>query len=164
MQLSLHATRPTPHGASRLVQAMSSWSVKPRRALSRHCRGARTYGHTTRAIHDNEYNLSPPYNGHTTTAMHDIEYPLPLPPTPPPSLFASVDKKKHTHVTNLRKMPHLQALREKHRDIDGHSRRVDFQAQPHRFLDRVHVPLQLKFHGLFPPFVVPVPVRHREKV
>ena len=32
MQLTLHATRPTPHGASRLVQAMSAWSVKTRRA------------------------------------------------------------------------------------------------------------------------------------
>ena len=29
MQLSLHATRPTPHGASRLVQAMPARSVKP---------------------------------------------------------------------------------------------------------------------------------------
>ena len=29
MQLTLHATRPTPHGASRLVLAMSAWSVKP---------------------------------------------------------------------------------------------------------------------------------------
>ena len=29
MQLTLHATRPTPHGASRLVQATCAWSVKP---------------------------------------------------------------------------------------------------------------------------------------
>ena len=28
MQLTLHATRRTTHGASRLVQAMSAWSVK----------------------------------------------------------------------------------------------------------------------------------------
>ena len=41
IQLTLHATRPTPHGASRLVLAMSAWSVKTRRAPSRHCRGAR---------------------------------------------------------------------------------------------------------------------------
>ena len=35
-----------------------AWSVKTRRAPSRHCRDARVYGHTTTAIHDNEY--SPP--------------------------------------------------------------------------------------------------------
>ena len=29
MQFALHATRRTPHGASRLVQAMSAWLVKP---------------------------------------------------------------------------------------------------------------------------------------
>ena len=29
MQLTLHATRRTPQGASRLAQAMSAWSVKP---------------------------------------------------------------------------------------------------------------------------------------
>ena len=55
MQLTLHATRRTPHGASRLVLAMSAWSVKTRRAPSRHCRDARVYGHTTTAMHDNEY-------------------------------------------------------------------------------------------------------------
>ena len=55
MKLPLHATRPTPHGASRLVKAMSTWSVKTRRAPSRHCRDARVYGHTTTAMHDNEY-------------------------------------------------------------------------------------------------------------
>ena len=37
MQLTLHATRRTPHGASRLVQAMSAWSVKTRHAPCRHC-------------------------------------------------------------------------------------------------------------------------------
>ena len=51
-QLTLHATRRTPHGASHLVQATSTWSVKTRRALSRHCRDARVYGHTTTAMHD----------------------------------------------------------------------------------------------------------------
>ena len=63
-----------PHGASRLVQAMSVWSVKTRHAPSRHCRDARVYGHTTTAMHDIEY-LSP------------IEYTPPLlamalPPSP----------------------------------------------------------------------------------
>ena len=55
MQLTLHATSPTPHGASRLVQAMPACSVKTRRAPSRHCRDARAYGHTSTAMHDNEY-------------------------------------------------------------------------------------------------------------
>ena len=52
MQLTLHVTRPPPHGALRLVQAMSAWSVKTRRAPSRHCRDSRVYGHTTTAMHD----------------------------------------------------------------------------------------------------------------
>ena len=52
MQLTLHATRRTPHGASRLVLAMSAWSVKTRRAQSRHCRDARVYDHMTTAMHD----------------------------------------------------------------------------------------------------------------
>ena len=52
IQFTLHATRPTPHGASRLVQAVSAGSVKTRRAPSRHWRHARVYGHTTTAIYD----------------------------------------------------------------------------------------------------------------
>ena len=60
MQLTLHATRPTSHGASRVVLAMSAWSVKTRRAPSRHCKDARVYGHTTTAMHDNEYAPPPP--------------------------------------------------------------------------------------------------------
>ena len=59
MQLTLHATRRTPHGASRLVQAMSAWLVKTRRAPPRHCRDARVYGHTTTAMRDYEYNAPP---------------------------------------------------------------------------------------------------------
>ena len=50
MQFTLHATRRTPHGASRFVQAKSAWLVKTRRAPSRHSRDARVYGHTT-AMH-----------------------------------------------------------------------------------------------------------------
>ena len=62
MQLTLHATRRTrPHGASRLVLAMSAWSVKTRRAPSRHRTDARVYGRTTTAMHDNQYN--PPADG-----------------------------------------------------------------------------------------------------
>ena len=55
MQLTLHATRRTPHDASRLVLATSAWSMKSRPAPSRHCRHARVYGRTTTAMHDNEY-------------------------------------------------------------------------------------------------------------
>ena len=55
MQLTLQATRRTPHGASRLVLAMSAWLVKTRRTPSRYCKDARVYGHTTTAMHANEY-------------------------------------------------------------------------------------------------------------
>ena len=54
MQLTHHATRRTPHGASRLVLAMSTWAMKTRCAPSRRCRDARDHGHTTTAMHDNE--------------------------------------------------------------------------------------------------------------
>ena len=47
MQLTLRATRPTPDGSSRLVQAMCGWSVKTGRAHPRHCRDAGVCGHTT---------------------------------------------------------------------------------------------------------------------
>ena len=33
-------------------QSMSAWSVKTRRALSRYCRDARVYGHTTTVMYD----------------------------------------------------------------------------------------------------------------
>ena len=45
MQLTLHATRETPHGASPLVQAMSARSVKTLRAPYRHSRDARVNGY-----------------------------------------------------------------------------------------------------------------------
>ena len=51
MQFTLHGTRRTRHGASRLVHAMSAWLVKTRRAPSRHSKDARAYGHTTTALH-----------------------------------------------------------------------------------------------------------------
>ena len=63
MRLTLHATRRTPHGASRLLQAMSAWSVNTRRAPSRHCRNTRVYGHTTTVMRDNEYTPPPPPRG-----------------------------------------------------------------------------------------------------
>ena len=43
------AQRLTALRASRKL--VSTWSVKTRRALSRHCRGAKVYGHTTTAVH-----------------------------------------------------------------------------------------------------------------
>ena len=49
MQLTLHGTRRTLQGAARLVLAISAWSVKTRRAPSRHCRDTMVYGHTTTA-------------------------------------------------------------------------------------------------------------------
>ena len=55
----IHATRRTPHGASRLVQAMSTWSVKARHAPSRHSRIARVDGRTTTAMHDNRVHPIP---------------------------------------------------------------------------------------------------------
>ena len=75
MQLTLYATRPTPQGASRLVQAMSAGSVKTRRAPSRYCRYARVYGHTT-------------------TVMHNIAY------TPPPQPLASIGNDAVEHANH----------------------------------------------------------------
>ena len=60
MQLNLKATRPTPHGAPRSVQAMSAWSAKTRRAPSRHSRGTKAYGHTTMTMHDTSSFTFPP--------------------------------------------------------------------------------------------------------
>ena len=84
MQLILHATRRTPHGALRLVLAMSAWSVRTRRSPSlycrdgsmvirlrpcmtistpppsQHCRDARVYGYTTTAMHDMSTPSPPP--------------------------------------------------------------------------------------------------------
>ena len=68
MQLTLHATtRPTPHGVSRLVQAMYAWSVKTRRAPFRHFGGSRVYGHTTTAMHDMSTCTPPVLNDVSTT-------------------------------------------------------------------------------------------------
>ena len=64
MQLTLHATRRTPHDALRLALAISAWLRITRRAPSRHCRGARCYSHTTAARYDYEYP-SPPLDQRT---------------------------------------------------------------------------------------------------
>ena len=61
MQFTLHATCRTPHGASRLVQAMSAWSVKTPRAPSRHSRDGTVYGHTTTAMHKLSTPPPPPW-------------------------------------------------------------------------------------------------------
>ena len=61
MQFTLHAIHRTPHGASRLVHAMSTWLVNTQRAASQHSRDARV-------------------GGHTTTAMHKLSTPPPSPP------------------------------------------------------------------------------------
>ena len=55
MKLTLHATRRTPHGASRLVHAMPARSVKTRQAPFRHCGDARDDGYAW-----NEYTPPPP--------------------------------------------------------------------------------------------------------
>ena len=54
MLLTLHVSRRTPHGASRLVHAESAWSIKTRHAPSRRRRDAMAYGHTTMSMHDIE--------------------------------------------------------------------------------------------------------------
>ena len=52
MQPTLHATRPKPHGAPRLVQVVSAWSVKTRRAPARNFKDARVYGHEAMGMRD----------------------------------------------------------------------------------------------------------------
>ena len=81
MQLALRATCRKPHGASRSMLAMSAWSVKTRRAPSRHCRDARVYDHTTSAVHDIEYTPStpPPPSGTLISCPGLTTYPPPLP-------------------------------------------------------------------------------------
>ena len=60
MQLTLHATRRTPHGASRLVRATSAWSVKARHApVPALYRCKRFYGHTTMHMHGIECTSRP---------------------------------------------------------------------------------------------------------
>ena len=88
--LPLHATRGTPHGASRLVQAMPACLVKARRAPSRYCRMRGSY-----------------HDGHTTTVMLKMSTPPPhlLPLTPfrlarrhgPPSRSLSEQRENLPH-------------------------------------------------------------------
>ena len=62
----------TPHGASRLVQAMSAWLVKIRCAPSRHSRDARVYGHTTTAMHKLSTPPPPPMKHRGNSRRRDI--------------------------------------------------------------------------------------------
>ena len=66
MQLTLHATCPTAHGASRLVQATSAWSVKPD-VLRTGIVGVRGSMHTTTAMHDMSTPASSPPEKQTET-------------------------------------------------------------------------------------------------
>ena len=59
MHLTLHATRRPPHGASRLVLAMSAWPLKTRRAPFGHCKDSRVYGRTPTAMPNNAFTLPP---------------------------------------------------------------------------------------------------------
>ena len=47
LQLTLDVTRLSPKSGSRLVYAIAAWSLKTRRAPSRHFRDVRVSGHTT---------------------------------------------------------------------------------------------------------------------
>ena len=67
----LHATRRTPHGASRLVQATSGWSMKVRHAPFRHSRDARVNkGLKTTAMHE--------YRVHRQSHFRCLHVPLSL--------------------------------------------------------------------------------------
>ena len=124
MQFTLHATRRTPHGALRLVQAMSAWLVKTQRVPSRHRRDARVYGHTTTAMHT--LSTPPPeatktcplpqmklysnntHDGkikHTNTQVEQKNSPLavslfPVPPPSPHSQTVPFSKYENLHVEN----------------------------------------------------------------
>ena len=67
MQLTFH------DGASRLVQSMSAWSTKTRRAPSRHCRDPKLYGHTTTAMHVIEYTPPPSWLYDTAQQIHGYD-------------------------------------------------------------------------------------------
>ena len=53
-------------------QTMSAWSVKTRRAPSRHCRGARVYGHRTTAMH--EMSTRPPTPPSRSSSRRERRY------------------------------------------------------------------------------------------
>ena len=65
--VTFHATYRMPDGASYLVQAVSVWSVKIRRALSWHCWDSSVGGHTTTIMRD----MVPPCYGSRLLDMRD---------------------------------------------------------------------------------------------
>ena len=71
MPVTPHATRRTPHGASRLVLAVVTRSVKTRRTPSRHCRCARRYDLKATVVHDNE-RIRPPPRGEAAVPINSI--------------------------------------------------------------------------------------------
>ena len=77
MRLAEHLT-----ALSHLVQVMSAWLVKTRRAPSRHSRDARVYGHSTTAMH--KLSTPPPVTPPHPTPPHPPHHPS-LPPLPYPS-------------------------------------------------------------------------------
>ena len=83
MRLTLHATRRTPHGASRLVQAIPTRSVNTRRATSWHYSYAKIYRHKNTAKHDMSTN--PPA---LATASADC--------------YSNVDRRQHKHSETRR--------------------------------------------------------------
>ena len=72
MQPTLHATHRTHHGASRLVHAMSAWSVKTEvlHPETVEMRRSNSYSHMTTAMH--EMSTPPP-----NTAKHETNAPPP---------------------------------------------------------------------------------------
>ena len=87
MQLTLHATRRAYHRVSRLMNAISAWSVKTHHIPSRHRRDVRVYGHTTTATHETS---TPPLPLQFITVLslsHSPDHTLPgrATFTPPPS-------------------------------------------------------------------------------
>ena len=93
MQPTLHATRPTPHSASRLVQAMPAWSVKTRCVPSMYYREARVY-------------VKPYYYGH---AVHEYTS---LPLSPSLHRFTPPATKRRPPVGPLRLQPPTGAARQ----------------------------------------------------
>ena len=103
MQLTLHAIHRRPHGTCRRIKIkknMSAWSVKTRRAPSRHCRDARVYGQTTTAKQRHDY----------TAPCTRSKYVYPGRANP--DILAATAEKQNTavqpvsHMTDIHHSPH----------------------------------------------------------
>ena len=105
MQVTLHATRRTPHDASRLVQAMSTWSVKTRRAPFRLCGDARVYGHTTTVIHDMSTRPPPGRTSRCDVRGVASSVPLPVLEGHAMSMGISPARFQHSHPTDDTRRP-----------------------------------------------------------